>query len=168
MNLFSYSSDVHIVSRELNSTVNKLIYIPKVKTSTYGIDSIRYQCATLWNKFFKKGEINVDDDKKNNMKLSKIKNKKSFNWTLKKHFLHSYTIVPTVIFYWNSFLLMCFPSNHIHIILNVSFRIVHYILLISPLYLNNSGTFSISYLHPPQPPPPTLRPSPSFPFFNSK
>ena len=99
MNLFSYSSDVHTVSRELNSTVNKLIYIPKVNTTTYGIDSIRYQCATLWNKFFKKGEIKVDDDKKNNMKLSKIKNKKSFNWTLKKHFLHSHTILPTVIFY---------------------------------------------------------------------
>ena len=77
MNLFSYSSDVHTVPRELNSSVNKLIYIPKVNTTTYGIDSIRYQCATLWNKFFKKGEINVDEDKKNNMKLSKIKNKKS-------------------------------------------------------------------------------------------
>ena len=48
MNLFSYSSDVHTVPRELNSTINKLIYIPKVHTTTYGIDSIRYQCATLW------------------------------------------------------------------------------------------------------------------------
>ena len=64
MNLFSYSSDVHTVPRKLNSSVNKLIYIPRVKTETYGIDSIRYQCATLWNKYFKKGEINVDDDKK--------------------------------------------------------------------------------------------------------
>ena len=99
MNLFTYSSDVHTSSRELNSTVNKLIYIPKVKTTTYGLDSIRYKCATLWNKFFKNGEIKVDDDKKNNKKLSEIKNKKSFNWTLKNHFLHSYTIVPTVIFY---------------------------------------------------------------------
>ena len=99
MNLFTYSSDVHTSSRELNSTVNKLIYIPKVKTTTYGLDSIRYKCATLWNKFFKNGEIKVDDDKKNNKKLSEIKNKKSFNWTLKNHFLRSYTIVPTVILY---------------------------------------------------------------------
>ena len=76
MNLFSFSSDVHTVTRELNSTVNKLIYIPKVNTTTYGIDSIRYQCATLWNKYFKNGEIKIDDDKKNNVKLSKIKNKK--------------------------------------------------------------------------------------------
>ena len=67
--------------------------------SHYEIDSIRYHCATLWNKYFKKGEINVDDDKKNNVKLVKIKNKKSFNWILKKHFLHSYTITQSVIFY---------------------------------------------------------------------
>ena len=70
MNLFSYSGDVHTVSRELNSTVNKLIYIAKVKTTTYGLDFIRYKCATLWNKFFKNGEIKVDDDKKNNKKKS--------------------------------------------------------------------------------------------------
>ena len=99
MNLFSYSSDVHTVSRELNSNVNKLIYIPKVKTTTYGIDSIRYECASLWNKIFQNGEIKIDEEKKNNKKLSRIKNKKSFNWILKKHFLHSYTVVPTVIFY---------------------------------------------------------------------
>ena len=99
MNLFSFSSDVHIVPRELNSSVNKLIYIPRVKTTTYGLDSLRYQCATLWNKYFKSGEIKIDDDKKNNVKLSKIRNKKSFNWILKKHFLHSYTIIPTIVFY---------------------------------------------------------------------
>ena len=99
MNLFTYCSEVHSVPRELNSTVNKLIYIPRVKTTTYGIDSIRYHCATLWNKYFKKGEINVDDDKNNNVKLVKIRNKKSFNWILKKHFLHSYTINQKVIFY---------------------------------------------------------------------
>ena len=99
MNLFSFSSDVHTVPRKLNSDVNKLIYIPRVKTTTYGINSISFQCATLWNKYFKKGEINVDEDNKNNIKLSKIKNKKSFNLILKKHFLHSYTIVPTIVFY---------------------------------------------------------------------
>ena len=99
MNLFSFSSNVHTVPRELNSAVNKLIYIPRVNTTTYGIDSIRYHCASLWNKYFKNGEINIDDDKNNNVELSKIRNKKSFSWALKKHFLHSYTIVPTVVFY---------------------------------------------------------------------
>merc|ERR1712208_252598 len=53
LDLFSFSSDVHTVPRELNSTVNKLIYIPRVITKTYGIDSIRYKCASLWNKYLK-------------------------------------------------------------------------------------------------------------------
>ena len=99
LSLFQLSSNVHTQTRKLNSAVNKLIYIPKVITKTYGIDSIRYKCASLWNKIFKTGEIKIDDDKENNKKLSEIKNKKSFNWILKKHFLHSYTIAPTVIFY---------------------------------------------------------------------
>ena len=96
MNLFSFSSDVHTVTRELNSTVNKVIYIPRVNTTPYGINSISYQCATLWNKYLQKGEIKVDEDK-NNVKLSK--KEKSFDWILKKHFPHSYTVVQTVVFY---------------------------------------------------------------------
>ena len=56
MSLFSLSSNVHTVPRELNSSVNRLLYIPKVKTTTYGLDSIRYHCATLWNKMFKTGQ----------------------------------------------------------------------------------------------------------------
>ena len=99
MSLFQYSTDVHSTHRELNCTVNNLLYVPKAKTSTYGLQSIRYQCPKLWNKFFKKGFIQVDDDKKNNIKLSDIKTKKGFNSVLKKHFLHSYTIELEVIFY---------------------------------------------------------------------
>ena len=64
MSLFTLSSDVHTQSRELNSAVNNLLYIPKVKTKTYGLDSIRFHCAKLWNKKFKHGYIQVDDDKK--------------------------------------------------------------------------------------------------------
>ena len=41
MSLFTLSSDVHTQSRELNSAINSLLYIPKVKTKTYGLDSIR-------------------------------------------------------------------------------------------------------------------------------
>ena len=99
MSLFTLSSDVHTQSRELNSAVNNLLYIPKVKTKTYGLDSIRFQCTKLWNKKFKYGNIQVDDDKKNNVKLSDIKTKKGFNNVLKKYFLHSYTIEHVVIFY---------------------------------------------------------------------
>ena len=98
-NLFQLSSDVHTVPRELNSTVNSLLYIPKVKTTTYGLDSTRYHCPKLWNTIFKKGEINIDNDKTNNIKLTKIRTKKYFNRTMKKHFLHSYTIDPLFVYY---------------------------------------------------------------------
>ena len=101
MSLFQLSSDVHTTHRELNSTVNNLLYFPKAKTSTYGLQSIRYQCPKLWNKVFKKGFIQVDNDKKNNIKLSDIKTKKGFNNIPKEHFLHSYTIELEVIFYEN-------------------------------------------------------------------
>ena len=67
MNLFTYCSEVHSVPRELNSTVNKLTHIPKVKITTYGIDSIRYHCAPLLSKSLKKGEINVDEDRNKNV-----------------------------------------------------------------------------------------------------
>ena len=40
MSLFALSSAVHTQSRELNSTVNRLLHIPAVKTTTYGLGSI--------------------------------------------------------------------------------------------------------------------------------
>ena len=76
MSLFTVSSDVHTTARELNSSINQLLYIPKANTTKYGVNSIRYQCPKLWNKVFKTGIIQVDEDKKKNIRLSDIKNKK--------------------------------------------------------------------------------------------
>ena len=69
MSLFTLSSDVHTQSRELNSAVNSLLYIPKVKTKTYGLDSIRFHCAKLWNKTFNMVISKLMTIKKNNVKL---------------------------------------------------------------------------------------------------
>ena len=91
MTLFQLSSDVHTTHRELNSSGNNRLYIPKAKTSTYGLQSLRYQCPKLWNEVFKKGFIQVDNDKKSIIKISDIRSKKGFNNVLKKYFLHSYT-----------------------------------------------------------------------------
>ena len=99
MPLFKLSSDVHTKSRELNSTINRLLYIPAVKTSTYGLDSIRYQCPKLWNSMFKSGDIQIDDDKHNNIKVCQIRSKKGFNNILKKHFLYSYSTESDVFYY---------------------------------------------------------------------
>ena len=95
--LFRLTSDVHPTSRELNSVVNKLICIPGFKTITYGKDSLRYQCAKLWNKTFKTGDIQIDTDERK--ELTKIRNVKGFTVTLKKHFLYSYTVEPDFIYY---------------------------------------------------------------------
>ena len=99
MSLFQLSSDVHTQTRELNSTVNRHLYIPKVKSTTYGLDSIRYHCAKLWNTKFKSGTIQVDDEKVNNVNVHKIKTRNGFKNVLKKHFLHSYTIEPEFVYY---------------------------------------------------------------------
>ena len=99
MSLFRLSSDVHTTSRALNSEINKLIYISSFKTITYGKVSLRYQCAKLWNKIFKTGEIQIEADKSNNVKLAKISSVKGFNETIKKYFLYSYTVESDFIFY---------------------------------------------------------------------
>ena len=99
MSLFSLSSAVHTQSRELNSTVNRLLHIPAVKTTTYGLGSIKYHCAKLWNSMFKYGDIQVNDDKNNNIKVVAIKNKKSLNSILKRHFLYSYSTETDVVYY---------------------------------------------------------------------
>ena len=97
MSLFRLSSDVHTTVRRLNSTVNRLIYIPNFKTITYGKDSLRYQCAKLWNDTFKTGDIQIGADKRK--KLSEICNINGFKKVLKKHFLYSYTVGPDIVFY---------------------------------------------------------------------
>ena len=46
MTLFTRSSDVH-PNFDLNSSINNLLYIPRVNTTTYGIKCIKYHCAKL-------------------------------------------------------------------------------------------------------------------------
>ncbi len=95
--LFSLTSDIHTTSRDLKSSINKLIYIPSFKTITYGKDSLRYQCAKLWNTIFKTGEIQVEADKLK--KLAEIKTINKFKEAIKKYYLYSYTVVQDIIYY---------------------------------------------------------------------
>ena len=80
MPLFTYAKDVH-PNHELNSSENNLLYIPEIQTTTYGIKSIKYHCAKLWNEFFKNGSIQVknNNEKNSHLSLSKIKSKQNFN-----------------------------------------------------------------------------------------
>ena len=99
MSLFRLSKEVHTTHLDLKSSVNSLLYIPRVNTSTYGLNSIRYKCAKLWNTVFETGDVQIDDDIKNNKSVTDIKNKKHFNYVLKRHFLYSYTVESDVVYY---------------------------------------------------------------------
>ena len=63
MTLFQPSTEVHTTNMQLNSAIKSLIHIPSINTSSYGINSIKYHCAKLWNEFFKTG-IAINSDRK--------------------------------------------------------------------------------------------------------
>ena len=100
MSLFRLSSNVHTTSQTLISAVKSHIFIPSFNTITYGKDSIRYQCAYLWNDLFKTGNIQIETNVTKNVNKVKMYSAKSFKETLKKHYLFSYTVEePDFIFY---------------------------------------------------------------------
>ena len=76
MTLFTRASDVH-PTQVLNSSLNSHLYVPRINTTTYGNKSLKYHCANLWNKCFKKGSIQVKDPTQPNshIRLYYIKSK---------------------------------------------------------------------------------------------
>ena len=100
MSLFRRSSDVH-QTQVLNSSVNNHLYIPRIRTSTYGNKSIRYHCAKLWNEVFKNGSIQVKDirEKHSHIQLENMKNVFSFTNALKRHFIYHYSVEDEFIYY---------------------------------------------------------------------
>ena len=91
MSLFKLSSEVRIDCQDnLNSIINKLLYIPKFNSVTYGKQSLRYHVPKLWNETFKTGSIGVGTNK--SIPISNIKTIYSFKNALKRHYLHNYSI----------------------------------------------------------------------------
>ena len=90
-NLFTFSRDMHTTNLVLRSARKNFLYIPAIKTSTYGYRSMKFHCAKLWNDTFKKS-IDIDGIEKNNVSLSQLRNKSHLKMTLKKHFLYNYTL----------------------------------------------------------------------------
>ena len=56
----------------LEVPVNNPLYIPQVNTTTYGIKSIKYHCAKLWNDFLKTGKIQVKGVQEKNATLGNV------------------------------------------------------------------------------------------------
>ena len=87
--LFVFTSDIH--TYQLTSFHKNLLHIPRIMTTTYGIKSLKYHCAEIWNDTFKKG-IAIDNNIKNNISLNNIHTVFQFKKILKKHFLYNYTL----------------------------------------------------------------------------
>ena len=100
MSLFIRSSDIH-PNFELNSSINNLLYIPRISTTTYGIKSIRYHCAKLWNDTFKNGNLQVKNlqEKNSHICLNKIKSVHNFKNAFKKHIMYQYSVDDESIFF---------------------------------------------------------------------
>ena len=92
MSLFRLSSNVHSTNRTLNSAISNLIHIPRIKTKTYGNNSIRYHCAKLWNEMFRTGSFSVDSNSKNDIKICRVNTVHYLKKKLKQHFLYKYSL----------------------------------------------------------------------------
>ena len=91
MSLFILSSNVHSTNQALNSAINNLIHIPRFDTVTYGKNSIKFHCAKLWNDMFPSGFIQIHEDHRKDIHLTKINSVHYFKKILKKHFIYKYT-----------------------------------------------------------------------------
>ena len=92
MDLFRLSTNVHTTNRTLNSALNSLIHIPKIRTVSYGNHSIRYHCAKLWNQMFRHGSFRIDSNQANDVKLYQVNSVSYFKKKLKQHFLYEYSL----------------------------------------------------------------------------
>ena len=92
MDLFRLSSNIHTTNQTLNSALNNLIHIPKIKTVSYGSHSIRYHCAKLWNQMFRNGTFRIDSNRVNDVNLSQVNSFHYLKKKLKQHFLYEYSL----------------------------------------------------------------------------
>ena len=91
MSIFRPSDDMHITELNLKSANKDLIYIPSIRTKTYGECSIKYICAKLWNEM-QNNSISINLNQSKNVSLTNIKTVHQFKKVLKKHFLFQYSL----------------------------------------------------------------------------
>ena len=85
-NLFCLNRHVFKTSLTLRSMPIDSFYIPKIRTSSYGIKSINFHCSKLWNSVFAHGKIKVSNDI--HVHSSDIMTSSYFNSVVKKHFFY--------------------------------------------------------------------------------
>ena len=83
--LFNLNDEVH------NYKTRQMFNVPRVDTSIYGINSIKFHCPNLFNHIWKNG-VAIDEDSKNNVSFDNIQSVHQFKRVLKKHFLFIYSL----------------------------------------------------------------------------
>ena len=86
--LFTQSNEIQSTNMLISSYRNNCLSLPAIKTEHSGRKSLRFQCATLWNKFAT-NKIQLSND--TSLELNRLKSVSHFKHLLKKHFLYSYT-----------------------------------------------------------------------------
>jgi len=87
--LFVLDSNIH--DHGTRSVSRNLLHIPRVFTSSFGNNSIKYKGPILWN-FIAKNGIAIDGNIDNNINIDSIHNRFQFTRTLKKHFMYNYSV----------------------------------------------------------------------------
>ena len=82
--LFTLKVNIH------NYDTRQVFHLPSICTSSYGINSIKFLCPSMWNTLFKHG-IAIDNNTNNNIHINQIHNINHFKRVLKKHFLQKYS-----------------------------------------------------------------------------
>ena len=82
--LFKLNDDVH------NHITRQTFHVPRIATSSYGNNSIRFQGPKIWNDFFK---IGISTNKTTKVSLDQIKSILQLKKVLKKHFFFGYSLI---------------------------------------------------------------------------
>ncbi len=83
--IFKLNEDVH------SHQTRQVFHVPRVDTSTYGINSIKFYCPNLWNITWKNG-VAIDTERQNDVRFDRVHSIHQFKRVLKKHFLYSYSL----------------------------------------------------------------------------
>ena len=79
----SYLTSLYKLNDEIHThQTRQFFYVPRVDTSTFGINSIKYHCPVLWNNTWK-GGISIDGDRNNNVTFDRVLNINQFKRALK-------------------------------------------------------------------------------------
>ena len=83
--LFMLNSEIH------DHDVRDQFFVPRINTSTYGNNSVKFHCPDLWNSTFRNG-IAINSNHDDIVRSDDIKSINQLKKNLKKHFFYLYSL----------------------------------------------------------------------------